>query len=291
MFFPFLSLAWQRLWWKVFGENFEELFLVVDDIIIALIARQGTTIMFSGGKETADYLDLLGPDDKKARAWNQILSYCKENGITQLALFNVPQSSSTISYFQNLHDTSITVSMQKGDTTPIIVLQKTWDEYLSSLPHHDRHELKRKMKNFETQHPDTLYSISKNPSSDIKALLALMHRDEKKHLFLTSQMESFFKKLPKAFQNNLILFFLRSDNKIAAALLAFKSGQALLTYNSGFNETEFSGAGLYLKAKTIQWAIENRYKEYNLLQGSEPYKYDLGGKDFFVYTIEVSINP
>lgn len=115
-----------------------------------------------------------------------------------------------------------------------------------------------------------------------------MHRDQYKHTFLTPQMERFFRKLPETFPDQLLLFLLRSGKTTAAALLAWKAGESLLTYNSGYHEEEFSGAGFYLKAKAIQWAIENGYDEYNFLQGSEPYKYDLGAKDFWVYRISVT---
>ena len=35
--------------------------------------------------------------------------------------------------------------------------------------------------------------------------------------------------------------------------------------------------------------VEQKLKEYNFLQGSERYKYELGGKDFFVYSISLSL--
>jgi len=38
-------------------------------------------------------------------------------------------------------------------------------------------------------------------------------------------------------------------------------------------------AGLVLHAHTIEWAIGQQYKCYDLLRGNEPYKYTLGGKD------------
>lgn len=75
------------------------------------------------------------------------------------------------------------------------------------------------------------------------------------------------------------------DGKPAAATLSFIEDGVSFLYNSGFDRECCQNAGFYLKTMSIKRAIENGLKEYNFLQGSERYKYDLGGKDFFVYTI------
>ena len=78
------------------------------------------------------------------------------------------------------------------------------------------------------------------------------------------------------------------DGTLVASVIFFMVDRTLLLYNSGFDAT-YQGAGFYLKAKMILWAIENNYTEYNFLQGQERYKYELGGKDVAVYRIEKTL--
>lgn len=75
----------------------------------------------------------------------------------------------------------------------------------------------------------------------------------------------------------------------AAAMLTFSVGDTLMGYNSGFDEPKFSGSGFYLKAKMLARAEGQGFKKFNFLQGNERYKYELGGKDFYVYRIDVTL--
>jgi CelD/BcsL family acetyltransferase involved in cellulose biosynthesis len=72
-------------------------------------------------------------------------------------------------------------------------------------------------------------------------------------------------------------------------MLAFAVGDTLMGYNSGFDETNFSGSGFYLKAKMLERAEQQGFRNFNFLQGNERYKYELGGKDFFVYKADIDL--
>lgn len=145
--------------------------------------------------------------------------------------------------------------------------------------------MERKIRKFEREQKD----IKMYDERNIDLLLTLMKLDERKKIFLTQEMELFFRKIAEQFQKNIIQTILTVDGKPAAALLAFRVGGTLMSYNSGFDEAHFSGAGFYLKAMHIKRAIGAGIKTYNFLQGSERYKYELGGKDFFVYRVNVTL--
>lgn len=272
---PFLSYDWHVLWYRVFGKASESSILSFNDEVIAPFVRTGSEIRFSGGEEIADYLDLVGPDDKKSGAWTEIISYLKLQGITKLHLRNVPESSATLSVFPHV----------KEDTTPKIALPATWDAYLATLTRKYRHELERKIRKVEREHVDVSFRQSDNPAKDIHILLTLMEKDKAKQKFLTPEMKIFFTEMVKAYSDQISLLILSMGDKHSAATLSFvvEGGQYL--YNSGFDKTCCANAGFYLKAQSIRRAIEQRLKEYNFLQGSERYKYELAGKDFAVYSI------
>jgi CelD/BcsL family acetyltransferase involved in cellulose biosynthesis len=286
--YPFYSYAWHRLWDSVFGQQ-NSWILTFDNSILAPFYRTGQIVALTGGPEIADYLDIIGDDGKKEKAWEEIILYCKNEGVTTLVLDNVPEFSPTVSFFQSQTSLFSSSRIEKQDTTPMMSLPGNWETYLSGLSRHSRHELRRKLKNFENQYPHMKMYTSENPQMDMEALLRLMKLDEMKNMFLTDKMQTFFRKLPDSFPGGVRLELLSVDQMIASATFAFTSVDTVYLYNSGFDETQFSGAGFYLKATNIKRAIEDGFTTYNFLQGNERYKYELGGADQFVYRIEVKI--
>jgi hypothetical protein len=285
--FPFLTWQWHKTWNNVFGNQYEPFYLSVNNEIIAPFVKRKKEIIFSGGEEIADYLDLVGPDDKKVTAWKEIIPYCTDNGITSISLRNVPQNSPTVEFFRKLPGATV----KKEDTTPIVSLPKTWKEFIESINNRKyRHELERKIKKFEREHKDTQIRESTHPAFDIDILFKLMKKDNAKKKFLTPDMKIMFRKIAAAFTDNISLLLLDFGKSHAAATLSFVSDNVSYLYNSGFDKTCCSNAGFYLKSMSIKRAIEKGYKHYNFLQGNERYKYELGGKDFFVYSIRYTRN-
>ncbi len=277
---PFLTYQWHRTWYDVFGIKESSWILSIDESHIAPFIKHGSTLSFSGGREIADYLDIIGPEDKKIDAWGEIYAYCKQQNLTTVKLHNIPESSQTIQYFSH---------HRVEDTTPILALPLTWDTYLASLSRHSRHELRRKMKRCKLNYPKLTTVTSTNPYADLRDFFDLMALDEQKSIFLTPSMRDFFLKLPHAFPNELVLQFLYIGNTRAAGILFFIMNNTLYLYNSGFDKEHYPLASFYLKVTSIQYAIAKGISVYNFLQGSEQYKYDLGGKDFLVYAIEESL--
>ncbi|MCX6793571.1 MAG: GNAT family N-acetyltransferase [Candidatus Gottesmanbacteria bacterium] len=269
---PFSTYEWVKIWHETIGKEWESYILSVNDEVIAPFARKNNEIIFAGGDDVADYLDIIGADEAKTKAWPEIIDFLKKDGVTSLHLNNIPQNSPTLSFF----------SPQKEDTTPIMSLPPI-------LGKKARHEMERKIRKFEREHEEIIIHDSDNPVSDTDLFLSLMKLDERKKRFLTLDMESFFHKIIEVFQKNIVLTILTINNSSAAALLAFRIGDTIMSYNSGFNDQRFSGAGFYLKAMHIKRATESGIKTYNFLQGSERYKYELGGKDFFVYRVDTTL--
>ena len=247
----FQSEEWIAAWHETIGKEWE---LVGNNL-----AKQGNELILAGGYEVADYLDING-------SWDEIRK--KFQGY-HLTLRNVPEDSPTVKYFH----------MEKEDTTPMMTLPPVLEKKA-------RHEMERKIRKFEREQTDIKIYDSTDPVADTELFLFLMKLDERKKRFLTLDMEDFFKKIISAFQENIVLTILTVGDMPAAAMLAFKYGDTIMGYNSGFNEERFSGAGFYLKTMHIKRAIESRMKTYNFLQGNERYKYELGGKDFWVYKVD-----
>ncbi len=283
--YPFLTYAWHVHWASHFSvdEHFS-IFADPESHIVIPLSIRDTVAHFTGGEEIADYLDAIGPDNKKAKAWQTILPILHAQGATKLVLRNIPEGSGTLAYFKNSEKAIIT----KEDVTPTIALPGSFDTYLTQLDRKDRHELTRKMKKFETEQRLLTFHPRNGTAIDMNFLLQLMKHDPDKRTFLTPHMTEFFTELPKVFKGSLWQFVLTQENRIVACTVAFHADDSLLLYNSGY-DPKYPGAGWYIKVKTIEWAIEQGLSTFNLLQGNERYKYDLGAKDSVVYRVDLSL--
>lgn len=280
---PFLTYKWHKGYMEAFRTQPTILFDESNSILIPLEIN-GDTAHFAGGEEIADYLDAIGPDRAKVQAWQDTISYLATKGIQKLILRNIPQNSESIHYFGTLANATIA----QEDTTPIAILPATFESYLEALDRKERHELKRKIRKFEEEFPNPVITTQNGKEVDMVNLLTLMKTDGSKLAFLTQDMEKFFLHLPETAEESLVQLSLSYQDKVLASMVGFKQNHAFLLYNSGFLR-EYAGAGFYLKAKSMQWAIEQGFAEFNFLQGSERYKYELGGKDWHVYSVEVMI--
>jgi CelD/BcsL family acetyltransferase involved in cellulose biosynthesis len=283
---PFYRYTWHANWFATLGHEWEPCILHRKNVIVPL-ATCGSDAIASGGEEVADYLDAVGDASDKPDAWEQAIAHLKAQGQTSMTLRNIPESSPSLPFFRTLAGATV----EQEDTTPHIELPQTWDEYVTSLSRKYRHELRRKIRKFEREHPDATIVHSKSPEDDIESLLALMRTNNEKNLFLTPQMEAFFRGIVTTCRSCVDITSVTVADKTVSSILSMKSKKTVFLYNSGFDLASFSGAGFYLKAMSIREAIKGGYHTYNFLQGDERYKYELGGRDFGVFKVTVKLKP
>lgn len=277
---PFMSYGWHKVWYETLGSAYPPLILVHDHTTVFPFAADGSRVFFSGGEETSDYLEVIGVSKNISLAWDEALTYLASSGYTSLGLRNVPEGS-TVAFFR-----SKGANVVQEDTTPYIDLPQTFDEYLMGLPRRWRKELKRKMNNFEKQHE----GVYLEEVGSVDCLISLMKKNEDKRAFFNRPgMEDYFRKVYAAFPEEAKIRCLSVRGELAASIYYFETPTSYLLYNSGFDKEKYDSAGLYIKALNIKQAIESGKKTYNFLQGNERYKYELGGKDLSVYTIEMEL--
>lgn len=279
---PFLRFGWHKTWHAYLGSE-ERLTIMHEPTrgVLLPLSVHGSTAHFTGGEEIADYLDVFGGQLLQEH-WKEVFAQLKRAGASTLDLRNIPQHSKTLAYFRSVR--SATISAE--DTTPLLPLPASFDTYLQTLDRKKRHEIKRKLRRFETAYPTAHYSLRDSP--DIPLLLRLMKHNADKRAFLTQSMESFFTALPSVAPDAIRQAVLTVDGNIAATVLLFLVSGSVLLYNSGY-DPRIEGSGWYLKTKIIEWAIEQNLSSLNFLQGGERYKYDLGATDALVYRVQLTI--
>src|SRR5207249_2095464 len=156
-----------------------------------------------GGKDVADYLDIIAPADKMADVWSSVFYYLVAHRAEwdAIDLHSLPQWSPSKELIAQLaKDFNLDAPVFPEDVCPVVELPGDWDTYLMSLRKKDRHELKRKVRKLEGREDVRWYLV---PSRDAQALTQGMrtfldlHRmsGADKEDFMDDQMAEFFMKM------------------------------------------------------------------------------------------------
>jgi CelD/BcsL family acetyltransferase involved in cellulose biosynthesis len=294
----FLTLEFQRVWWRYLGKGDLCIVALRDDGELIGIAPLFSTadaagrrvLAIVGGVEVADYLDLIVARGREKEVYAALLDYLTRPEASDwdvLDLCNIHQGSPTLAILPALAEArGWSASVAKEDVCPVARLPGSWDEYLQMLSKKNRHELRRKLRRAEAYERLSWYIVGSEQdlNSEVEAFLDLMAASTPdKGAFLTPQMRSFFRELARVMYDAgwLQLVFLEVEGQRAAAYFNFIYDNRVLVYNSGLDWQSFPGlsTGIILAAYNIRHAIEHGREAFDFMQGDERYKYQLGGQD------------
>ena len=291
----FLSWEWQSTWWDCCREGRLNLILVRDAgelVGVAPLFVLDDGWHLAGGEEVADFLDWFAKPGYESDVATACCDAVRSLGGSKIVLRNLRADSlinREIGDQQNFAGWGLRREVE--DVSPRLELPGSWQEYVSSLSKKDRHELRRKLRRLQSAGRVHWYSVppADYTSADLQDFVRL-HRQSApdKAGFMTDRMAEFFGRLMDTFlpSGKALLYFLELDGQRIASTISFSFQDEMLLYNSGY-DPEYSrlSAGLLLKAFCIDDAISQGKRVFDFLQGSEPYKYDLGGVDAPIYQI------
>jgi CelD/BcsL family acetyltransferase involved in cellulose biosynthesis len=259
--------------------------------------RQGEphrVLQFVGGADVADYLDVIAAPEHLETVWTSVLDYVA--GLRAewdiVDFHSLPQLSASHEIVQQVgarHGLQFDVFPE--DVCPVVELPDDWETFLMSLRKKDRHELRRKVRKLEGRDDVRWYLV---PSTDweqmqkgMEAFLTLhrMSGADKAH-FMNEQMAEYFLDMAHDLIDTgwLDLAILEVDGEPASAYFSYRYGDRVYLYNSGYNPRFASySAGVALLAYRMHKAILQGCRYFDFLRGDEPYKYDFGGQDTYVY--------
>lgn len=275
---PIFSYEWYKTWISINHNEGEPYILLIKNKTIAPFVRRGNAIGFA--HKFTDFNDLIGRKD----TWPIIMDYLKENGIKNIEFENIRETSETVKFFTemaSLHPTFFAVTPAK--TSPFLILPATFDEYLTTI-----REKRKKYNKFMREYPEVEMRESDSIEKDMGVLIHLMKLNPTKKASFTPQKEAFFKSIALACRENiqLILLYIK-DNPIGVQLV-FTHGKTIMIYIGGY-DISYPNTGTFLMMSLVKQAIERGFKEYNFLIGREAYKYELGAKDFKLYSVSVRL--
>jgi hypothetical protein len=252
-----------------------------------------------GGIEVADYLDLITPVESLPAVWSAVLDYllARREEWDAIDLHSLPEWSPSREILPRLAaERGLKAEALAEDACPAVALPGDFETYLMSLRKKDRHELRRKVRKLEGREDVRWYLV---PPLDGEAMREKMHvfldlhrksGVDKAH-FMDDKMAAFFLEMGDTLVETgwLDLAILEIDGQPASAYFSYNYKGRLYLYNSGYDPRFGSySAGVALLAYRINKAINQGIQCFDFLRGDEPYKYDFGAKNGYVYRVVVS---
>ncbi|HUY96207.1 MAG TPA: GNAT family N-acetyltransferase [Verrucomicrobiae bacterium] len=292
---PFLSWEWQWSWWEGFGSTFSPAWLVfradaeVRGILPLHRDRAGaSSLRIGGGLTLSDHLGFLaapGWEAEVAAATVEWVAAGPSGG--GLDLHFLPEDSPSLVELRAAAQLAgVPVSDVPEEVSPYLDVPSDFEAYLETgLGKKDRHELRRKRRRLDQEHPGWRAVAHAEVGLDAAldhffALHRASHPD--KAAFLTLENVAFFRGLARRLDEVgwlRIQLLVTADGPVAATF-GFTVDRTWYLYNSGYDPAAARwSVGLLCVAEGVRAAIAEGCTRCDFLRGAEPYKYHLGARD------------
>lgn len=291
----FATPEWNRVWWEEFGAGKE--------LLVLELVRAGETagivplyrkdvdgrkvLRFVGGIDLTDYLGpICAPEDRRAVA-HGLVAWLRSSDAEwdELDAHNMPVPLGFAEFLVERADTcDFRFALDQEETAAVLPLVPSWDTYLSGLDAKERHELKRKRRRLERDHPDAVFrtATAETLEGDMKTFVD-MHRGAEGHKghFMKPEIATFFERMARTFMPMgwLRLDFLEVRGRAVASTFGFERDGVFYLYNSAYEpEAGRLSPGLMLVSRLVEELIGRGFDRFDFLRGPERYKYQLGSQ-------------
>jgi CelD/BcsL family acetyltransferase involved in cellulose biosynthesis len=300
----FVLPAWGRAWWEQFGAGKELVVLTFLDpqpVGLAALTLEdvdgGGRLRFLGGDDLTDYMGPLtaGPEHLAAVADALVRYACEE--IEGWSLFDAKCLPVPFGFAEWLVEAAdrlgVGFEIDQHETTAVLPLPSSFEEYLDSLAAKNRHEVRRKMRRFEREAPDARLVTATEASleQDFRDFVE-MHRGSggPKGHFMGPERETFFRRLADSLQplGKLSLDFLEAGGRRVASTFSFRHERTFYLYNSAYDASlRAISPGFIQVVKLIERSITGGDNRFDFLRGEERYKYDLGAVALPLHAVRI----
>jgi len=291
----FATPEWNRLWWEEFGEGKDLLLLMMrraGDVVAILplyreVEEGRKVLRFIGGVDLTDYIgpicSLNDRDDVAETLVDWLLT--TEVEWDELDAHSLPVPFGFADILVDYADRrGLEFRLDQEETSAILVLPSSWDEYLASLPSKNRHELKRKRRRLGRDHPDATFRTASTDTldRDLKTFIE-MHRGAEGHKghFMAPEIATFFERVARAFDAKgwLRVDLLEIGGRAVASTFGYLVDGRFYLYNSAYEpDAGRISPGLVLVSELVKESIEKGLRRFDFLRGPERYKYQLGAE-------------
>lgn len=300
----FLSPEWGRLWWEEFGAG-KDLFVVKmmrggEPLAVVPLYRKhegGRELLrFLGGIDLTDYLGPICTPEDRPEVAGALISWLQTTDIhwDTFDAHNMPVPFGFAEFLVERADSAgLDYELDIEETAAILLLPRSWDDYLAALSSKDRHELKRKRRRLEREHPDARVrtATAETLDTDLKTFFEL-HRGAQGHKghFMRPEIAAFFERIARAFMPRgwLRLDLLEIGDTAVAATFAFEVENAFYLYNSAYDpDAARLSPGLVLVSELVKGSIDDGLAIFDFMRGPERYKYQLGAHTMPLHNVRI----
>jgi len=295
---PFEHPAWHATWLRHFGQGSSPVFLSIRReerlIGVAALDMDREEARELGDHNVRDYAGPLALEGEAPAVAAGILEWLREDLTPAATFWGLRGEGRMAAALQAVAvEGGWSATKAHEAVCPGVELPGDFEEYVAALAKHGRHELRRKLRNFEAAGSVAFESATEPVAIEagMDALFRLMRisRGDKDE-FLTPAMGAFFRDLGATF-GELGMVRLSTtglDGVTVAATFSFETRDNTYLYNSGY-DPEYSrlAVGLVSKAYAIRDAVERGKSRFDFLRGAEEYKHRLGGSDTELVTVRL----
>ena len=291
----FATPEWNRLWWGRFGAG-KDLFVLTmrrgsDPVAIVPLYRKPegdrNVLRFNGGIDLTDYCGPICSLDDRDEVAEALVEWLRTTDVEwdEFDAHNMPVPLGFAEYLVERADAAgFEFGLDQEETTAVLPLPSTWDEYLEGLHSKERHELRRKRRRLGRDHPDASFRTATPESlDDDLARFVEMHRQAEGHKgrFMGDAIAAFFSDIASAFSDLgwMRLDMLEVGDRPIAAMFGFAVDETFYLYNSAYNpDLSRLSPGYVLVSHLIESAIDEGLTQFDFLRGPERYKYQFGAR-------------
>ena len=309
---PMASPQWVIPWWETYGQSEDrELYwlagLVGDELVgVAPLyvdnVNSSKRLRFLGdGKVCSDHMSLLSTPDHSSLCAVNVCDWVREevgNSWNSAHFECVPaEDKNTIALSDLLHNAGFAIYQRPNCSSWQVELPGTWDEYLSRLSKNQRKRCRRWCRQWIDSGKLTRKSVtSQDDLDEAFENLCRLHNARRRFVGQTGAFEDqqFFEFHKQATRellesDQLRIDFLMEGSRPITCEYLFTSNSAVFSYQSGY-DPEYStiGAGNISLTLAIRSAIEDGYRTFDFLRGSEKYKQSWKADE--TKTIDVHVN-
>jgi CelD/BcsL family acetyltransferase involved in cellulose biosynthesis len=248
----------------------------VSDGAVALVT-DGDRIEFAGQSNLTDYHSPLGAAGGEALA--QAL---ESHQGASVYLDSLPlEAVATVE--EAIRNVGGAPSSSQHETTAVLDLPASYDDWLASIGKKERHEVRRKRRRFVAEFGEI--DIVPHGSEAIN-MFGAMHRTSQgaKGMFMTGEMQSYFEELLDT--GGATIHTLVCDGIPRANAFGFETDDGYFYYNSAYDmDAAMASPGIVLLASMVEAQIERGARVFDFLKGDERYKFKHGARPRPLYAV------
>jgi len=298
-----IFLTWEYIstYWKHFGKErkLRLLCAMEKDKIIGIAPLRESKFVFAnsfsynvieplgyrgGAGHGADYTGLILAE-KELDCFKAFLSYLVEQDDWDfIYLYDIPGTSVIPELLRKASKDVPMFEIIEGAVCPYIPIPSSMDIFMKKLRKKFRSNLRRRMRKLERDYRKVEFKRYDEVGSVRETMRIFMKLHQKRFNaismpgeFATKKIRNFYFEVAENFASNgwLALHFLIVDDDPIAADYSYYYEEKLYSALNGFdpNYSKYSPMHL-LTLKVIEKCINEGVKEYDLLKGGEPYKFD-----------------